>query len=1073
MIRTQHWIAAAVIGTACMAMPAWGELLTRIEEPIEPSNRPEPQRTKGWTHKRPQTHIRPDSGKRNPVFYVGEQVTFKLGEAAAEYEIRDYLGRLVDGAPAGEQITPKVTEPGWYKLYVYGKETTEEFGNVVGGTTFVILRNTPGFPDMPPKDTRGGNYPSEDQPLRGVLGIGPQRHSADASKPEESIERLTLNFNLDREYYLPFDPVRNRQEMVAFPAGTKNEEGVRKIVEAFKDVVTYWEPRNEPNFGASGPAFLENELKSFHRIVKEADPDGKVMGPGTVTIGPNNHGLYWIDAFLRAGGGEYIDAFSFHAYNALNGDIFMSRRTMDDLQAVLEKHGIGDIEKWQTEQGFFAALYGSYQPRLQGRWTMLEMMVFDQYGLPKERNHLWYDRSHGFWDFPTWWINDDGSLNPIGAMMRVFSEEQYGAPFLRALDFGKDGNKLFIGNVYRGEDRTTVAIMNTGAGTRSLQVRIPGVQSVRLASAFGVESEVPVVDGVATIDVPEVPVYLRLAPDQDVEIIPIHWGPNLARLPGVTVRQVDENGAAVPTADIEKIHNGYYENWYHYQKPDTRAWKSGPTFPVNVEMTLAAPADVSRVVIFSHIPWQSNSTLVDYELQYQRGNEWITIDHVTQPTKVIPVFTPYTRTTVDSFFPDQWIFEHYFEPVNTQKLRLVVHQATFGGGPTEIVGEAGGQTGQQVVTLREVEVYGAEPSAVVQLALEQSHLYGAFDRLPATLTVSNSDSTSQSLTARPNLPDGWTSQPEQVHVQLAAGQTQTSQFELIPPAKLPTGIIPVTVTLVGAQDKFLDQHEVELQIHAPIQLTPAAIGSLNPDAQPLGAQLVNNTTKPIEVEFTITAVRQGSGEDVRRAVEKVTLDPAGQQQVMPTLAGVDLTQGTWQITYAAETGGMVVAAEQTLSVRPWMGVGPFPRDFDKAFGPEEKLDPAGTYTVMGSAQPQGWKSIPNEPTGLINLGHHFQPNTNVSAYAAIVVHSPEDRQALLSAGSDDGVKIWINGELVVSHDISRGAKPGDERKNVNLRSGRNDVLIRITQGGGPWGFYFDLLDLAGEPMRDLEWKPIK
>src|SRR5690606_21421443 len=118
-------------------------------------------------------------------------------------------------------------------------------------------------------------------------------------------------------------------------------------------------------------------------------------------------------------------------------------------------------------------------------------------------------------------------------------------------DFGKDGNKLFIGNVYRGEDRTTVAIMNTGAGTRSLQVRIPGVQSVRLASAFGVERQVPVVDGVATIDVPEVPVYLRLAPDQDVEIIPINWGPNLARLPGVTVRQVDENGATVPTTDIE------------------------------------------------------------------------------------------------------------------------------------------------------------------------------------------------------------------------------------------------------------------------------------------------------------------------------------------------------------------------------------------------------------------------------------------------------------------------------------------------------------------------------------------
>ena len=40
-------------------------------------------------------------------------------------------------------------------------------------------------------------------------------------------------------------------------------------------------------------------------------------------------------------------------------------------------------------------MYGAYQPRLQARWTMVEMMVFEQYGTPKEHNHLWYDRSHG------------------------------------------------------------------------------------------------------------------------------------------------------------------------------------------------------------------------------------------------------------------------------------------------------------------------------------------------------------------------------------------------------------------------------------------------------------------------------------------------------------------------------------------------------------------------------------------------------------------------------------------------------------------------------------------------------
>jgi len=70
---------------------------------------------------------------------------------------------------------------------------------------------------------------------------------------------------------------------------------------------------------------------------------------------------------------------------------------------------------------------------------MLEMMVFEQYGIPKEHNHLWYDKSHGFWDFPTWWENDDGSLNPVAVLMRVLAEELHGKTFAGALDCGTPG----------------------------------------------------------------------------------------------------------------------------------------------------------------------------------------------------------------------------------------------------------------------------------------------------------------------------------------------------------------------------------------------------------------------------------------------------------------------------------------------------------------------------------------------------------------------------------------------------------------------------------------------------------
>ena len=55
---------------------------------------------------------------------------------------------------------------------------------------------------------------------------------------------------------------------------------------------------------------------------------------------------------------------------------------------------------------------------------MLQMMVFEQYGITKEHNVLWYDRS-GYWDVPAFWeCWDDGSLNPAAPLMRTYSEEK-------------------------------------------------------------------------------------------------------------------------------------------------------------------------------------------------------------------------------------------------------------------------------------------------------------------------------------------------------------------------------------------------------------------------------------------------------------------------------------------------------------------------------------------------------------------------------------------------------------------------------------------------------------------------
>jgi len=43
-----------------------------------------------------------------------------------------------------------------------------------------------------------------------MSGMGPQRHSADATEPDESIAKLERDIAIDRALYMGRDPVRPR-----------------------------------------------------------------------------------------------------------------------------------------------------------------------------------------------------------------------------------------------------------------------------------------------------------------------------------------------------------------------------------------------------------------------------------------------------------------------------------------------------------------------------------------------------------------------------------------------------------------------------------------------------------------------------------------------------------------------------------------------------------------------------------------------------------------------------------------------------------------------------------------------
>ena len=76
---------------------------------------------------------------------------------------------------------------------------------------------------------------------------------------------------------------------------------------------------------------------------------------------------------------------------------------------------------------------------------------------------------------------------------------------------------------------------------------------------------------------------------------------------------------------------------------------------------------------------------------------------------------------------------------------------------------------------------------------------------------------------------------------------------------------------------------------------------------------------------------------------------------------------------------------------------------------------------------------------------------NAVAYAYAEVMAPEERDAVLEVGSDDGFRCWLNGEEVLkSDDVARSYAPAQNTAKVHLQKGCNRFLFKVVQYKGGW-----------------------
>ncbi len=143
------------------------------------------------------------------------------------------------------------------------------------------------------------------------------------------------------------------------------------------------------------------------------------------------------------------------------------------------------------------------------------------------------------------------------------------------------------------------------------------------------------------------------------------------------------------------------------------------------------------------------------------------------------------------------------------------------------------------------------------------------------------------------------------------------------------------------------------------------------------------------------------------------------------------------------------------SVEPvldWHVMGPFPIN-DRP--PVQQGKPVDfSLTAPG---PDGtrlaWKPTRADPaTGMVDLARVVGDLGDRSAFAAAEVDSPTARPARMAVGSDDTLNVWLNGKEVYKFTESRAFEPEAARFDVDLKKGKNLLLIRCGNGGGPWAY---------------------
>ena len=253
------------------------------------------------------------------------------------------------------------------------------------------------------------------------------------------------------------------------------------------------------------------------------------------------------------------------------------------------------------------------------------------------------------------------------------------------------------------------------------------------------------------------------------------------------------------------------------------------------------------------------------------------------------------------------------------------------------------------------------------------------------------------------------------------------------------------IRLLGTDDSIAGETKAGLYAKALERAaSPAekrlAIGGLaqvsHPDALNVVAAVLDDPTVRKEAILAALAIAQrtaGASPDLARntalKIEQIAVSPdikTQAQTLARTIDGFGDFIVAWQVT------DFYTEAYQDHNSLLW-----------SVFEPETP-----NSTARWSLLPAG--TDPERPWMLDLL--RLYPGDNRVAYVRTWIYSEQPQDAILELGSDDGVKAWLNGQLIHNHSVARAATPASDKVNISLKSGLNLLMLKISQNTAQWEF---------------------